>query len=106
MSDPVVRFEATCKSYGDQRVLRLDDEALERVEGLTRSLVNKILHAPLARLRAQTDREEGLAVLEAARELFALDDEAAPGAHIDGEFEAGTSEVASRDRGAGDGGSE
>jgi glutamyl-tRNA reductase len=84
----------------------LDDEALERVEGLTRSLVNKILHAPLARLRAQTDREEGLAVLEAARELFALDDESAPGAQIDGEFEAGAAGVAPRGRGAGNESSE
>jgi glutamyl-tRNA reductase len=80
----------------------LDDEQLERVEGLTRSLVNKILHAPLARLRAQTDREEGLAVLEAARELFALDDDTAPGAHIDVEVAGDRPSAAADDPGTGD----
>jgi glutamyl-tRNA reductase len=63
--------------------LGLDDAQLEGVEALSRSIVNKILHAPLSRLRAETGREEGLAMLEAARELFALDDENAPGGHID-----------------------
>ena len=65
----------------------LDDAQLLRVEALTRAIVNKVLHAPLTRLKAERDREEGLAVLEAARELFALDDPSAPGAHIDGEVE-------------------
>jgi glutamyl-tRNA reductase len=78
----------------------LDDQQLERVESLTRSLINKILHAPLARLRAQTDREEGLAVLEAARELFALDDETAPGAHIDVEVTGDGSKAVTGDPGA------
>ena len=32
------------------------------------------LHHPLARLGAQTDREEGLAVVEEVRALFGLDD--------------------------------
>ncbi len=54
--------------------LELDDDVAAQVEALTRSIVNKILHAPVARLRAETDREEGLAMLEAARELFALAD--------------------------------
>ena len=66
--------------------LGLDDRQLEGVEALTRSVVNKILHAPLSRLRAETGREEGLAMLEAARELFALDDASAPGGHIDAEL--------------------
>lgn len=65
--------------------LELAPEAREAVEGLTRSIVNKILHAPIARLRAELEREEGLAHLEAARTLFALDDPNAPGAEADGE---------------------
>ncbi len=69
------------------RSARLDDGQLARVEALTRAIVNKVLHSPLARLRAERDREEGLAVLEAARELFALDDPSAPGGHIDAELE-------------------
>jgi glutamyl-tRNA reductase len=47
----------------------------EALEALTRSLVNKLLHAPVARLRAQEDREQGLATLETTRALFALDDD-------------------------------
>jgi len=76
-------------------------EAGENVEALTRGIVNKILHAPLARLRAETDREEGLAILEAARTLFGLDDDAAPGAEIDaeqGSLEANSSDGADSDR--------
>ncbi|HVH06847.1 MAG TPA: glutamyl-tRNA reductase [Myxococcota bacterium] len=46
----------------------------EVLETLSRGIVNKLLHAPLSRLRAQEDREQGLATLEAARTLFALDE--------------------------------
>jgi glutamyl-tRNA reductase len=44
-----------------------------------------VLHAPVSRLRTQAEREEGLAYLDAARELFALDDPEAPGADADEE---------------------
>jgi glutamyl-tRNA reductase len=54
--------------------LGLDGAAREGVEALTRAITNKILHAPLARLRAEAEREEGIAHLEATRLLFALDD--------------------------------
>jgi glutamyl-tRNA reductase len=66
--------------------LRLDAAQQDGVEALARSIVNKILHAPLSRLRAETGREEGLAMLEAARELFALDDASAPGGHVDAQL--------------------
>jgi glutamyl-tRNA reductase len=78
--------------------LDLDDAQHAGVEALTRSIVNKILHAPLARLRAETGREEGLAVLEAARELFALDDASAPGGHIDAELRASSDSEAAAER--------
>lgn len=68
------------------RRLGLEDDQLEKVERLARAIVNKILHAPLSRLRAESGREEGLAMLEAARQLFALDDASAPGGHIDAEL--------------------
>jgi glutamyl-tRNA reductase len=58
--------------------LGLEEDQLEKVESLARSIVNKILHAPLSRLRAESGREEGLAMLEAARELFALDEADGP----------------------------
>jgi glutamyl-tRNA reductase len=65
--------------------LALGEAEWDAVEALTRSIVNKLLHAPLSRLRAQAEREEGLAHLQAARELFALDDPSAPGAEADGD---------------------
>jgi len=54
--------------------LGLDAEQSRAVEKLTRGIVNKIMHAPISRLRDETDREVGLARLEEARSLFALDD--------------------------------
>ena len=51
----------------------LDAGQSEAVERLTRGIVNKIMHAPISRLRDETDREAGLARLEEARLLFALD---------------------------------
>jgi len=53
--------------------LKLADPERERVDALTRSIVNKILNAPLTRLRLEAEREEGMAYLEAARALFGLD---------------------------------
>jgi glutamyl-tRNA reductase len=55
--------------------LTLGAREREAVESATRAIVNKLLHAPLAKLRAEQDREAGLAQLEAARVLFGLDEE-------------------------------
>ena len=63
--------------------LAWSDEQRDAVDGITRAIINKVLHAPLARLREEVDREEGLAHLEAARSLFALDDARAPGSEAD-----------------------
>jgi glutamyl-tRNA reductase len=63
--------------------LGLGDTERKGVEALTRSIVNKLLHAPVSRLRERAEREEGLAYLEAAKVLFALDDPGAPGAEAD-----------------------
>lgn len=94
---PAIRhLRARAAAIIDQELARhagsigLDDSQIEGVETLARSIVNKVLHAPLSRLRAETGREEGLAMLEAARELFALDDASAPGGHIDAELHATT----------------
>jgi glutamyl-tRNA reductase len=57
--------------------LELADEQQAGVEALTRAIVNKILHAPVSRLKLEVEREEGMAYLEAVRVLFDLD--AAPG---------------------------
>jgi glutamyl-tRNA reductase len=63
--------------------LDLSDGQREGVEALTRAIVNKVLHAPVSRLRNENDREGGITYLEAARVLFALDDPKAPGAEAD-----------------------
>lgn len=71
------RAEA-CRAAEVARALRrpelaeVDPEALEH---LTRSIVNKILHAPVSRLRREAEREEGMVYLEVARVLFALDED-------------------------------
>jgi glutamyl-tRNA reductase len=113
---PAIRhLRARAEAIVEQEIARhgpglsLDDGQLEGVETLARSIVNKILHAPLSRLRAETGREEGLAVLEAARELFALDDTSAPGGHIDAQLHArspGVAGSAARDAEAEDEGAE
>jgi len=59
--------------------LALGEREREAFEMATRAIVNKLLHAPLARLRAEQDREAGLAQLEAARVLFGLDEERSEG---------------------------
>ena len=53
----------------------LDEDQHEALDKLTRGIVNKIMHAPISRLRDETDREMGLARLEEARGLFGLDEE-------------------------------
>ncbi len=57
------------------RRIQLDDDQREAVEALTKSIVNKILHAPVSKLRREAEHEEGIVYLEAARALFGLDDE-------------------------------
>ena len=55
--------------------LELGDAEQSAVDALTKSIVNKILHAPVSRLKKEAEREEGIAYLEVARILFDLDDE-------------------------------
>ncbi len=70
------RAEAIRAAEVERLLHRLDLEAPQReaVEALTRSLVNKLMHVPLSRLRREAEREEGMAYLEVARVLFGLDD--------------------------------
>jgi glutamyl-tRNA reductase len=53
--------------------LELSAEQRDAFEVFSKSLVNKILHEPTARLRKEAEREEGMAYLEVARMLFGLD---------------------------------
>jgi glutamyl-tRNA reductase len=68
------------------RRLGLSEEQRMAVEAISRAIVKKLLHAPVSRLRAELEQESGIALLETARSLFALDDGDAPGAEIDAEF--------------------
>jgi glutamyl-tRNA reductase len=68
----------------------LDPKESAAVEALTRGIVNKLLHAPLSRLREELEGETGLAHLEAARSLFALDEEAEAGREADSDEEPGS----------------
>ena len=49
--------------------------------------MNKLMHAPISRLRDETDREAGLVRLEEARALFGLTDDSLQGADDDDDLE-------------------
>jgi glutamyl-tRNA reductase len=68
--------------------LDLAPSQLEGVHQLTRAIVNKILHAPVAHLRNETEENGDAPVLEVVRAIFALDDEGAPGAEADAALRA------------------
>jgi len=74
--------------------LGLDERQREGVEQLARTVVNKVLHAPLSRLRTEAEREEGMAYLEVARALFGLDEPAGRDAS-----DADDEDASDRDRG-------
>jgi len=70
----------TLRAAEVERALRrpeFDGASPEAIEQLTRAIVNKILHAPVSRLRREAESESDASCLEAARVLFALDDAAA-----------------------------
>jgi hypothetical protein len=84
------RAEAVRTSEIEKAVgrLNLTGGQLEGVEAITRAIVNKVLHAPVTRLRNETESEGASSSIEEARALFALDDTSAPGAHADDELHA------------------
>lgn len=51
----------------------LSDADRQRVEQLTRSIVNKLLHEPTVRLRAAVAEGDGVAHVESLRHLFGID---------------------------------
>jgi len=55
--------------------IALAEDQQAAVDALTKAIVNKILHAPVSRLKREAEREEGMAYLQTARVLFELDDE-------------------------------
>ena len=76
-----IRQAAVGKSL---RHLAADDDLRREVDALTRSIVKRLLHDPIATLRARGDREQHY--IEAVRTLFQLDDDLrVEGASIDGD---------------------
>jgi glutamyl-tRNA reductase len=71
------RTEATRTRELERTLARieLDDGQRAAVDALTKSIVNKILHAPVSRLKSEAENEGGMAYLEVARVLFDLDQE-------------------------------
>ncbi|HEX6925993.1 MAG TPA: glutamyl-tRNA reductase [Longimicrobiaceae bacterium] len=56
-----------------RRLAHLSEPDRDAVEALTRSLMNKLLHAPTVRLRKAAGNGRGLDVIDTARYLFELD---------------------------------
>jgi glutamyl-tRNA reductase len=56
-----------------RRLPRLDETERQRIEALAESLVNKLLHAPTLRLKAEASNGHAAEYAAAARYLFALD---------------------------------
>lgn len=61
------------------RLSHLDPADRETVDQLTRSILNKLLHAPTVRLREAAGNGRGLAVLDSVRYLFELDEHSTHG---------------------------
>ncbi|HEX7940524.1 MAG TPA: glutamyl-tRNA reductase [Gemmatimonadaceae bacterium] len=64
---------AALRRFGD-----LTPEQRSALEHFSQSLMNKFLHEPSVRLRAAAANGRGLAVVDAARYLFALDEQGSP----------------------------
>lgn len=62
-----------------RRIGPLSAEQTEAVEHFSRALMNKFLHEPSVRLKAAAANGRGLAVVDAARYLFALEDNSPAG---------------------------
>jgi glutamyl-tRNA reductase len=60
-----------------RRIGGLSSEQAEGVENFSRALMNKFLHEPSVRLRAAAANGRGLGVVDAARYLFALEQDEA-----------------------------
>ena len=58
-----------------RRLPALSDEERQTIEHFSRTLMNKFLHEPTVRLRSAAANGRGLAVVDAARYLFALEAE-------------------------------
>jgi len=72
--DEMDRLRSTELAAAFRRLGPLSPEQAEVIEHFSRSLMNKFLHEPSVRLKAAAANGRGLAVVDAARYLFALED--------------------------------
>jgi glutamyl-tRNA reductase len=82
------RLRSTELAAAFRRLGPLSAEQAEAVEHFSKSLMNKFLHEPSVRLKAAAANGRGLAVVDAARYLFALSDRPAAEAAIAAERRA------------------
>jgi glutamyl-tRNA reductase len=71
--DEMDRLRSTELAAAFRRLGPLSPEQAEAIEYFSRSLMNKFLHEPSVRLKAAAANGRGLAVVDAARYLFALE---------------------------------
>ena len=62
-----------------RRMPNLSAADREAIEQLSRALMNKFLHEPSVRLKAAAANGRGLAIVDAARYLFGVDEEGGDG---------------------------
>ena len=55
------------------RLRSLSPEEVQIIDGLTNTIINKILHNPLVALKLEAHSTNGLLYAEAVRKLFALE---------------------------------
>ena len=63
-------------SKNEKKLKNLSDKELEAVERLSRGIVNKLLHGPMAHLRAPEGIDEKRRTLSTLSALFKLDESA------------------------------
>merc|ERR1711988_95903 len=63
-------------SKNEKKLKNLSDKELEAVERLSRGIVNKLLHGPMAHLRKTETMEDKQATLKELNSMFRLDEEA------------------------------
>jgi glutamyl-tRNA reductase len=74
------RMRSTELAAALRRLGPLSAEQAETIEHFSRALMNKFMHEPSVRLKAAAANGRGLAVVDAARYLFALEDKSRPDA--------------------------
>ena len=67
-----VRQDEVARTLG--RLASLDPSDRDRIEQMSRAIVNKLLHDPTSALKRRREPSEEIALLDAARELFGLDE--------------------------------